>query len=359
MASTIAVKRGRNVGLDLLRISLALLIFMFHSNMHFDCHYGMFEHVARMGAVAMTGFFMLSGYVLNLSNQNILIDISSYKKFLYKRFASIVPLYWFVALMCIVLDSTLTWKEQILLFPIEFLGLQTVFSSLFPISHNGGTWFVSCIIFCYLLFPFIQWIVRQLSNTERKLLGGVIFTLLFVSPFIQRHFHLASLYDNPFFRILEFCIGVLLSSFVEKAKETNRNEILQWGTLIFLIVCLNIGLTYGDKIRGTEPRDYMLMNWVALPCFAGIIVLLGKLRIQFLEHSTILKYGSGLAYSFFLAQFFIWGISYHIIVTKLGLDSNVIRIVFSFVFCLFVSVCLHECVEKPAKKVLMCYYGKI
>ena len=162
----------RNIGLDLFRVSLALLIFLFHSNMHFGCHYGLFDHFVRMGAIAMTGFFMLSGYALNLSNKNVLTDISEYKKFLLKRLISIVPLYYFVAIIHVLFFSGDSWQSELLLFPIEALGLQSFFSSLFTVSHNGGTWFISCLLPCYLLFPFLQWLFRNLSGNEKMVLGG-------------------------------------------------------------------------------------------------------------------------------------------------------------------------------------------
>ncbi len=164
--------KKRNIGLDLLRIFLALLIFMFHSNMHFECDYGIFTHFVKMGAIAMTGFFMLSGVSLSISNQNVLSDIGTYKQFLYKRFAGIFPLYYFVAILTIIISNKETWQDLLLLLPFEVLGLQTVFSTLFAVSHNGGTWFISCLTFCYLLYPFLKWLVDQMTSKQLYTLGG-------------------------------------------------------------------------------------------------------------------------------------------------------------------------------------------
>lgn len=66
------VNYSRVVGLDLLRISLALLIFLFHSHIHIlKCDYGIMNGFISMGAIAMTGFFLLSGYTLNLNNREV------------------------------------------------------------------------------------------------------------------------------------------------------------------------------------------------------------------------------------------------------------------------------------------------
>ena len=66
------IGQNRIVGLDFFRVILAVLVFVFHSNMHFGCDYGIFNHFARMGAIAMTGFFMLSGYALTYSYPQVM-----------------------------------------------------------------------------------------------------------------------------------------------------------------------------------------------------------------------------------------------------------------------------------------------
>lgn len=342
----------RNVGLDLFRVSLALLIFLFHSNMHFDCHYGIFDHFVRLGAIAMTGFFMLSGYALNLSNKNVLTDISEYKKFLLKRLISIVPLYYFVAIIHVLFFSSDSWQSELLLFPIEALGLQSFFSSLFTVSHNGGTWFISCLLPCYLLFPFLQWLFRNLSGKEKMVLGGAILSILFISPIVQHHFLLASLYDNPFFRILEFSIGVLIAVLHDEDHEWMTLSIFQSKMfLILIMVLLMTGVGCGDIIF--PDRDYMLMNWVVLPCLIVMFLIFRNVSFRSLDSSRLLQYLSKLSYAFFLAQFYVWTISSIVVFKILNKDANSIRIIVSFVCCLVVSTFLHEVIEKPIKNYLI------
>ena len=66
-----------------MRISLALLIFAFHSRIHvLQCDYGLLNGFIDMGAIAMTGFFLLSGYALHLSyGKKDMSDIPSIRKF--------------------------------------------------------------------------------------------------------------------------------------------------------------------------------------------------------------------------------------------------------------------------------------
>ena len=58
----------RVVSLDIFRFLLAFLVFLFHSWMHIGCYYSwIFTPFISMGAIAMTAFFILSGYSLYLA----------------------------------------------------------------------------------------------------------------------------------------------------------------------------------------------------------------------------------------------------------------------------------------------------
>lgn len=351
MSKMTYTKSKRNVGLDLLRISLALLIFMFHSNMHFECHYGVLDHFARYGAIAMTGFFMLSGFAMNFSNKEVMTDIGSLKQFYCKRFVSIAPLYYFVAMVFIFLIDSESWQSLLLLLPFEILGLQTCFSSLFTVSHNGGTWFISCMTICYLLFPFLQWIFVRLSTKGNCIIGGGIFVILLLAPLVQRHFGLASIYDNPFFRLLEFTLGILL--FVVNNNIRYKGVIADSSKKIILVVVLVamiIGVSIGDKL--IAPRDYMLMNWVVLPCFIVMFFLFANIQSWHWGDSWIIGYGSSLSYAFFLSQFWTWTVSIVVVKYVIRIDTNIVRILVSLACCITISILLHELVEKTAKKYL-------
>lgn len=345
-------KPKRNIGFDLLRIFLAILIFMFHSNMHFDCQYGVFTHFARYGAIAMTGFFMLSGFAMNFSNKEVMTDILSLKRFYCKRFVSIFPLYYFIAIIFIVLLGKESLLSLLLLFPFEALGFQTCFSSLFSVSHNTGTWFISCMVICYLLFPFLQWIFVRISAKGKCIIGGGIIVLLLLAPLVQRHFDLASIYDNPFFRLLEFSLGILVFMLNDKIRHKGVLTVLGRKLLLLVVLAIMIaGVSVGD-VMWSGPRDYMLMNWVVLPSYIVMFFLLANIRSWRWADNWLVRYGSSLTYAFFLSQFLVFPLSYHIVVLWLSLDTNFFRIFVSFFVCTGISIFLHESIEKPSSKYL-------
>ena len=211
---------NRLVGLDIFRIISVLFIFLFHSATHGTgyerCYYGIFDNFISMGAIFMTAFFMLSGYSLYYTYQEKdFANIAQVKKFYIKRFINIAPAYYFIGIIYVFTLGGESFKENLLLFPVELLGIQSAFTSLFLISHNHGTWFISCFVLCYLLYPFFQAIVKQMTVKEKCIIMGICVFILLWSPFIVWKFKTASIYANPLFRLLEFYIGIVLCSMQE------------------------------------------------------------------------------------------------------------------------------------------------
>ena len=108
-------------------------------------------------------------------------SIKNMKSFYVRRLIGILPLYYAVSLLYLLFLSIETRFETLLLAPVELLGLQSVLS-MFSVSHNGGTWFISCILICWLLYPFIQEITRQLSLRANLAAIAVMGFVLLYSP---------------------------------------------------------------------------------------------------------------------------------------------------------------------------------
>ena len=199
--------------LELLRICSILIVFAFHAMTHLGTSFSIFSQYIANGATYMVVFFMLSGFVIFLGHENS--DWSNSKLLAYfylRRLISIYPLYLFLHFTYEIVFRPLSVKENLLILPVELLGLQSFFSSLFSVSHNGGTWFVSCLLFCYFLFPLFELIVRGLrSKRSCLILCLLLYIILAIAPVVNYVFKTNSLYENPFFRSLEFLLGVLLA----------------------------------------------------------------------------------------------------------------------------------------------------
>lgn len=260
---SLTIGGGRFAGLDILRVFLALLIYMFHAHTSFECDFFIFNDFVDVGAIAMTGFFILSGYCLHISSSHKdLSKLAEIKTFYLKRLITVLPLYYFIAIMYTIwatFEGLVSVRDNIILFPVETLGLQSVFSSLFGVSHNGGTWFISCILICYAVYPFIQQLLSQIGSKSKLFMAIVFCGILFYAPFVRKAFHLQEIYTNPFFRLLEFTIGVIVAQLNYASVNNKILDFLKTRTsLIILSVFFFVAVTFARRIG--VPADYMLYD---------------------------------------------------------------------------------------------------
>ncbi len=340
-----AEKPSRIVGLDILRISLAILIYMFHSWMHFGCSYSYLNDFVSVGAIAMTGFFLLSGYALRLvyGNQNLL-EKHNLGRFYFKRILSLIPLYYVFGIAYVIVRGNESLVENVVLLPIEALGLQSTFSSLFAVSHNSGTWFISCILLSYLAYPFLQTVCKELNASSKVILLLLLMSLDVWSSVVSHRFDTALTYDNPFYRMLEFTSGLLVADINLTYDNKLLKVIRSWGVTVISIVALIVGVSL--MYHYTMQSDYMRYNIIVLPCFVLLLFSLGKQKKSFFENSKVLRYLGKISYAFFLVQMFAWMIGDWAI-DVIGLDNNMIRIMITFTYCLLASIISYELVQKP------------
>lgn len=336
---------GRIVGLDILRIWLALLIFMFHSNLHFHCNYWILNSFVNMGAIAMTAFFILSGYCIEMTNTSLNIgDIESLKRFYIKRSISILPLYFFIHIVRMFLWNSESFIDRVLMFPIQSLCIQSQFSTISGHAHNGGSWFISCIIACYFVFPLLHVIFKACSYKIRIIILLLLVFVLLWSPLVQIKLYANTLYANPFFRCVEFSIGILLFTTNKQYSLSNKySKLMGWPTIICATIALVAGISFASRL--SLPHDYMLFNWIALPCFIVLILCLGIKKISRWQDNIFIRYSSSISFTFFLAQMLgLWPTSASI-VELIGYDNNIVRITVSFILCTMISIALHEFIE--------------
>lgn len=348
MIDKINSPNNRIIGLDYFRISAALLIFLFHSAIHMDCFYGILQEFIEMGAVVMTGFFMLSGYALYQSYyKKDLSDIKEVKTFFLKRIVSLMPGYFFVCIVFFGGYAELDILERIMLIPIDLLNIESVYSSLFSVSHYGGTWFISCIVLCYMMFPYGLNIIKQLKMKEKIIIMMIFSFILLYSPILVWKFELTNIYSNPFFRILEFVLGMMLASTYSDINVDIKNRFLSTKLLIVEIILLILGVTVAVKL-GIAEGNYMFYSWIGLPIFGLMILTLHNM--EFKKYRCV-SYASELSYSFFLAQLFIWRIVKELL-KIMKVSNNVAIIAMSLIVCVVLAIMIHEIIEKNGKKLL-------
>ena len=346
--------KKKYIGLDLFRVISVMTVCAFHTTIHLGANYGILQYVSKMGAVFMTAFFMLSGFSLfvNYAGKDI-IKIDNLKTFWIKRIIGIIPMYYIASLLHIIFKfGKETMIQEIILAPIEALCIQSNFSSLFSFTHNGGTWFISCIMMCYLIYPLLQEISKQLSTKSKVFIIALSFLLLLYSPIIVWKFNVADIYSNPFFRMLEFLIGVMLAALKPTFDENKviKKYVYNWASIVVAAAVMMIGITVAIK-KEIFVGNYMMYNWICLPCFIFILAGISGVELKKLENSKFLAYCSSISYVFFLSQLF----SNHIckwIIGKYTITNNLTIIALGWSACIIISVGFHEIMEKPISKFL-------
>lgn len=343
----------RYVGIDVFRIICYMVVCAFHTTIHLGCNYRALYEVSLMGAVFMTAFFMMSGYVLYLTyNKKDFKNIKNIKNFIVKRLIGIVPMYYISAIVYILVRGEETVIQNILLAPIEMLGLQSAFTSLFSFTHNGGTWFISCILICYLIYPYIQEILKQITIKYKVVMLVLLVGVLLYAPIIVNKFNTASIYSNPFFRSLEFMLGITLASMKDEIMNKNilRKILCNWGAVFAEFLLFAVIVTIGVRAK-FHVGDYMYYSIIGIPLFICMLISFTGVKTDFIDDSKIIKYMSSLTYSFFLAQLFSNWICMEII-SKYKITENIKKIALGWGICIVIAIFLHELIEKRLSRFL-------
>lgn len=337
--------------LDILRCLCALQIYMYHSGTMYGCSYGHFIDalLGYLTSPVMTCFFLLSGFSIHY--QHRMEDASNdwTRSFLKKRLISIMPSYLLVALIWpMVYPAHL--KDWLLLLPVDLFGIQTSYRTLFGILHNGGTWFVSCMLLCYMCYPVMKAIMRSEKRRTPIVVIAITHFLLIYSNVVIPAFTLDGLYSNPIARAAEFMIGVAFVEIVFGDQASERTMRIRGGkpiciTLCLIVLSITIAFLNHADIRTT------VFGYLPIPVVCMVLYVSTIVRWQRLENSKVLSALSGMSYQFFLAQLFLWSLTAKTL-TIIHMDGNIARIVMSFILCTFISFVTWRFYDKPVRKVL-------
>lgn len=361
---TSTFNRHRLYGVDIIRIVCALLIFMRHSISMYGCSYGsaaIDELIISLTSPVMSMFFILSGFSINYGNlDKPEWDYLKTKQFYAKRLVQILPTFLLIHCLWLILggDSFLRWA---FLTPLELSVLQSMFPNIFGILHNGGTWFISCLLMAYVLYPVIRTLLLGLGKKAVYCITAVIIFLLTYLPIVGNYYALGGVYSNPVYRCIEFAFGVLISysayyistnAAFEKHQTISSIVTAAFSLLLFAI--FSYFLINGSAV-GIGKLVFPLSSISLYPFILFTLCATFVSRCSWLENNKLLKYLSGLVYYFYILQLLLWKISDAVIhglnkVLGIDLSSNVSRLTVSFIICLLLSIVLFEFFDKPIKR---------
>lgn len=301
---------ARLSGLQGLRFISFLLIFLNHSFWYLGI-----SKIFDFGARGVEIFFVLSGYLVAYNYSDREFDDSlkgcfSYaykkvKKFYLLHFITFILFLYNPLMQCI--RGGLTSAEKHTLLINSILNITLLKSWYFPsaFSLNGVTWFLSTIIFAYLLVPKTVMLLRKRDQSFYI----VLFSFLLITKMIldtygyrfPHTFHAFSLYTNPAYRFQDFLLGYV---FYMAAKGTlvklagNMHKIMEvWIPLAYVMTCF----WFNNKIW--IPAQFILLTCLLIYIISlestfynkilsnKLFELLGNSSFEmFILHTLIIRY---------------------------------------------------------------------
>ncbi|MDC9821703.1 acyltransferase [Pectobacterium polonicum] len=146
------------------RIIAALLVYLFHTslgnmlNLFSDESIGeAYSFVlSKAGWVSVSFFFILSGFVMNWSSPSVSHPLQFYKK----RFSKIYPVNIFIMILIIITGVISVGRVDVWL--PNLLLIQTwIPQGDNYIGGNVPSWFLSVIVFLYIIYPFLLKLVKK------------------------------------------------------------------------------------------------------------------------------------------------------------------------------------------------------
>jgi len=174
---------------------------------------------------------------------------------------------------------------------------------VFYFDFNGPAWSISDEMFFYLLFPFLISIFYV--SKQKKLIVPYVLLLGLTLALCNRDLYYSLIYISPFFRLIDFILGVLLFEIyvrlVNQKWSRLKATILEFSAIaLFVLFYVNhqaIGQLYRYSVYYWLPMLTVILvfslhkGWVSKLLSNKISVLLGEVSFSFyLIHQLTLSY---------------------------------------------------------------------
>ncbi len=279
----------RFLELDSLRGIAALIVVLFHCGMGRP----QYNHYLNFGATGVDLFFIISGFVIYMSVQ----DIKNGAEFLKKRFSRLFPTYWTsVTLAFFILISLRLYKGNDFhgLF-LNYLSNLTMFQHYFYIPHLDGVYWTLIVEMSFYMLVFVL--------IELKKIKYIVPLCLCLSTFT------AMIIDNPVFKeinyFLHFWIPVVkyLPLFLAgitfyKIYQDGNKLILRYGVLVFCFLCQCYLFPFVGNSKGVmNMNEYGVLLFI----YFSLFTLFVNHQLKFVKIKPLLFLGK-ISYPLYLTH---------------------------------------------------------
>jgi peptidoglycan/LPS O-acetylase OafA/YrhL len=338
------------------RFLVALVIFLSHIGLFFDLklNFWILDEFIANCSVFMTGFFVLSGYILSqiYSDRDFTIK-QEVADFYIKRFARIYPVYLSATLFFffILPQFNFTFTDWLRVLVNDLFLTQAFFPNVSDLGINCITWSISVEAFFYFCFPLL---IVLFKNRPRTLLCLALLISFIVSINIIGDVHtnidsvrrLALYYTNPLFRLSEFMVGISFNLLQKENYLVSIPKVLQSKLFIFSIIFILTILPLSG-----EMYSHMGSNFLILPLFGLFVYNFHKTKTGVFCNNRYLNLMGKVSYSFYLWQFII--LIFGMYLMKTTSYSVLFLVIISFVANTFVSLLSYYYIEEPFRRFIV------
>ena len=281
-----------NYNLQALRGILAIIVLLNHSlgfQNYLDPHFysNFVDSIQPRGQLRVFVFFILSGYVIGISNKKPL-DSKNILPFLKKRFVRLYPIY-FIGILIAILLATTTYSYQTI--AANFTYTQFLFADI--IHENSPMWSLQYEVFYLLLFiPISYFRINPLLIAFTSIFIGLL--NYFLNPVLG-----IPILSSYAFGMVFWSFGLILSKYLSTSnREINYPFMIGLIILLFYIYKLNIfsvGLYEAAKLFNFSSilfnesvnwynRAVTLADFTFLPYCGMFIIVFAGANFKFKNH---------------------------------------------------------------------------
>lgn len=343
-------------GLTGLRFVAAFYVFLFHVHSAWPITQNKFlGNLLSQGAIGMSVFFVLSGFVLTYQYQD---GAKGTRDYFVSRLARIYPIYLLAALITLPWFGVSTDQsllrgigQGILLVVANVFLVQAWFPQMFGLWNGGGSWSISVEAFCYVLLPLLLPLLLKLTVTQQKIAAAACIVLAALPGIVLTFFGSdtpVTFYSMPIFRLPEFVLGCLICI------GWSRGHLKPMETPFLLTAIALFALYLGWA--GGRLSTYVGHNWIVIPMIAVTILALADPRtsnFSVMSNSVMVWLGK-ISYSFYSFQIVLLKLmhTYAEDVTKQfpALENNLVLMIVCLAVLIVMSAAGYYFVEEPCRK---------
>lgn len=276
------------------------------------------------GECGVAFFFMLSGFVLSLRYGREIEDGTfRHRRFVLHQVSKFYPLHLAILAVSVALDARMGFVDTtylLKLIPTVLLVQSWIPDQSFYFMGNAVSWFLSDMIFLYVMFPFAYKLMHRRPATVALTTCTVIVVYFVYLTFLPVDRYNDLVYAPPYLRLIDFTLGILAYRFYRALRCIDFPTLEACG---FEAGAILMGILTFGAYPGIDYRFHCAaLMWPMAMAFTLIFSLMddSSTPLARLLHSRALQFCGRITFEVFLLHtFVIWNV--FVILKKTGLNQ--------------------------------------